>query len=130
STGIETLDLSGGLGLQKVIQFLKMSFHGGTDATYAVSHALEMMKEQDYEKADLLMISDFVMGSLPSDLISNIQKAKSDKNKFYSLAIGNLFLESRLKNVFDDEWIYDPNNSSIHNIREIADSMIKIYSYI
>jgi len=117
STNIETLDLSGGLGLQKVIEFLKMSFRGGTDATPALNHALEMMKEKDYEKADLLMISDFVMGSLPNELISNIQDAKNDKNKFYSLAIGNLFLESRLKDIFDDEWVYNPNNSSIHSLR-------------
>jgi hypothetical protein len=39
------------------------------------------------------------------------------------LAIGNLFLESRLKDIFDDEWVYNPNNSSIHSIRGIATKM-------
>jgi len=126
STGIQTMDLSGGLGLQEVIKFLKMSFNGGTDATPALNHALEMMKEEDYKKADLLMVSDFVMGSLPSDLILKIQKAKNEKNKFYSLAIGNLFLNSDLKEVFDDKWVYNPNNSSIHSIKKIADTMQSI----
>ena len=126
STGIQTLDLSGAMGLEKVMEFLKMSFNGGTDATPALNKALEMMKEKDYEKADLLMISDFVMGSLPNGLIKNIQEAKNEKNKFYSLAIGNLFLNSYLKDVFSDEWVYNPNNSSIHNISKIADSMQKI----
>lgn len=121
STGIQTLDLSGGLGLQKVMEFLKMSFNGGTDVTPALNKALEMMKEKGYEKSDLLMISDFVMGSLPDTLIKNIEEAKDEKNKFYSLAIGNLFLESYLKDVFTDEWVYNPNNSSVHNIRQIAD---------
>lgn len=126
STGIETMDLSGGLGLQEVMKFLKMSFNGGTDATPALNHALKMMKEEDYEKADILMISDFVMGSLPSDLTLKIQKAKSEKNKFYSLAIGNLFLNSYLKEVFDDEWVYNTNNSSIHSIKKMADTMSNI----
>ena len=126
STGIETLDLSGILGVSKVMEFLKMSFHGGTDATYAVEHALEMMKSKEYKKADLLMISDFVMGALPTKLKENIKEAKNDKNKFYSLAIGNLFLESYLKDIFDDEWVFNPDNSSIHSIRKISDSMAKI----
>lgn len=126
STSIQTLDLSGTLGLKKVMEFLKMSFHGGTDATYAVEHALKMMKSKDYKKADLLMISDFVMGTLPTKLIEDIKETKYAKNKFYSLAIGNLFLESYLKDIFDDEWIYNPDNSSIHNIRKIAESFTSI----
>lgn len=126
STGIQTLDLSGGLGLQKVIEFLQMSFHGGTDATPALNEALKMMQMKEYKKADLLMISDFVMGSLPTQLKENIKEAKNNKNKFYSLAIGNLFLESYLKDIFDDEWIYNPNNSSIHNIRQITDTVTTI----
>jgi uncharacterized protein with von Willebrand factor type A (vWA) domain len=126
STEIETLDLSGGLGLQKIIQFLNMSFHGGTDATYAVSHALNMMKEKDYVKADLLMISDFVMGLLPNDLILNIQQAKDKKNKFYSLAIGDLSLKSHLKDIFDDEWIYNPDTSNIHNIKQITTKILSL----
>ena len=126
STDIETLDLSGGLGLKQVMQFLKMSFNGGTDATPAMNHGLEMMKEDAYKKSDLLMISDFVMGSLPDNLIKNIQEAKSDKNKFYSLSIGNLFLESHLKDVFDDEWVYNPSNSSVSSITSITDTMMNV----
>lgn len=117
STSIETLDMSGNMGLSSVIEFLRKSFHGGTDVDPALSYALEMMKEEKYAKADLLVISDFVMSSLPSDMDKEIRLAKKEKNKFYSLAIGNLFLNNRLKGIFDEELVYNPNNSSIDAIK-------------
>jgi len=116
STGIESMDLSGGMGIQKVIKFLKKSFNGGTDATPALSHAVDMLQKEEYKKADVLMISDFVMGSLSQGVIEKILKAKENKNSFYSLAIGNIFLHKQLKSAFDNEWVYNPQNSSIESI--------------
>lgn len=123
STGIETLDMSGNIGLEKVIEFLKKSFYGGTDVDPALTYALKMMEEHEYKKSDLLVISDFVMSSLPAQLQDKIKLAKKEKNKFYSLAIGNLFLDHRLKEVFDEEWVYDPNNSSIQSLKEMANTI-------
>ena len=119
STNIETLDISDGMGIATVIKFLKKSFNGGTDVAPALNHALSLMSEEKYKKSDLLIISDFVMSSLSDTMRINIENAKLEKNKFYSLSIGNLFLESKLKNIFDDEWVYNPQNSSIHSIVEI-----------
>jgi len=116
STGIETMDLSGTMGIEKVMEFLRKSFNGGTDASPALSHAVDMMQTEKYKRADVLMISDFVMGSLESKLVEKITLAKENKNSFYSLAIGNLFLHKRLKEVFDNEWIYHPQNSSIQSV--------------
>jgi len=123
STGIETLNMSGTMGLEKVIEFLKKSFYGGTDVDPALTYALNMMKEKEYQKSDLLVISDFVMSSLPNQLVEKIQTAKNEKNKFYSLAIGSLFLDKRLKDIFDEEWVYNPHNSSIHSIKGMIDTM-------
>ena len=123
STGIETLNMSGTMGLEKVIEFLKKSFYGGTDVDPALTYALNMMKEKEYQKSDLLVISDFVMSSLPNQLVEKIQTAKKEKNKFYSLAVGNLFLDKRLKDIFDEEWVYNPHNSSIHSIKGMIDIM-------
>jgi len=123
STSIETLDISNNMGLAKVIEFLKKSFNGGTDVAPALNHAIGLMKEEKYEKSDLLIISDFIMSSLPDNMIKNIEDAKIKKNKFYSLSIGNLFLNNKLKNIFDDEWVYNPNNSSIQSIRNIVESI-------
>lgn len=126
STRIETLNMSGTMGLEKVIEFLKKSFYGGTDVEPALTYALNMMKENEYHKSDLLVISDFMMSSLPNQLAEKIYTAKKEKNKFYSLAIGNLFLEQRLKNIFDEEWVYNPDNSSIHSIKSMVDTMQNI----
>lgn len=80
STGIETLDLSGQIGMAKVMAFLRRSFHGGTDAGPALTHALGMMSKEKYEQSDLLIISDFIMASLPESLAEKISGAKANKN--------------------------------------------------
>lgn len=46
STGIETLDLGDDFGMEALIKFLGMSFHGSTDAIPALDHALSVMKER------------------------------------------------------------------------------------
>ncbi len=113
STGIETMDLSGHIGIAKVIAFLRRSFHGGTDVAPAFDHALGMMNREKYKESDLLVISDFMMADLPKDLYEKILIAKKSGNKFYSLCIGDFFLTQRLKETFDDEWIYNPNTGKI-----------------
>lgn len=116
STGIETLDLSGSGGLSSLIRFLSASFHGGTDAAPALRHALSMMREQEYEKSDLLMISDFVMSGLPSDLMGGIENQRLAGNQFFSLVVGSCFMSNRLETLFDYEWVYNPSNSSITDL--------------
>ena len=123
STGIETLDLSGQIGMATVMEFLRRSFHGGTDAGPALTHALEMMSKEEYEQSDLLIISDFIMASLPESLYEEISAAKANKNRFYSLSIGDLFLSKRLREVFDNEWVYNPGNSSISSIQDVVRSI-------
>lgn len=52
STGIETLNLTDlRNSLDKIISFLSMSFHGGTDATPAMRETLRMLTTQDYKKS-------------------------------------------------------------------------------
>ncbi len=120
STGIETLDLSGSVDLSKVIEFLQRSFCGGTDASPALSYALELMEKEEYKKSDLLMISDFIMASLPEPLQNKITIAKENENKFYSLSIGNIFLEKKMKSIFDNEWVYNPSNFSVHSLQAMV----------
>ncbi len=123
STGIETLDLSGGVGIAKVITFLQRSFHGGTEVSPALTHALNAIENEKYNQSDLLVISDFIMPSLPKPLHEKILKAKANKNRFYSLSIGELFLSKRLRDVFDNQWVYNPNNSSISSIQKFVSSI-------
>ena len=117
STGIELLDLSESRSVTDLISFLKKSFHGGTDAAPALRHALQMIQDGGYEKADVLMISDFVMGELPDTLLQDIKRQRDSGNKFNSLVIGDAFMRNRLKTHFDHEWIY---NYDFHTIQELV----------
>ena len=123
SNGIETMDLSGHVNIANLIKFLEKSFIGGTDAAPAVEHALHMMKNNKYEKSDMLIISDFLMNQLPDSQRGIIAAAKQNNNKFYSLTVGNEFLGGIDKNIFDGEWVYDPQK---HNIRQLIDIADKV----
>ena len=113
STGITTLDLSGKDGLASLMSFLSKSFRGGTDVAPALLHTLGVMKEDAYKKADVLVISDFIMGYLPEDILSGIEAQREEGSQFYSLVVGNCFMSNRLKTLFDYEWVYNPSSSSI-----------------
>lgn len=116
STGIETFDLGDDFGMEALVKFLCMSFHGGTDAIPALDHALGVMQNETYERADLLMISDFIMASLPGQIRQKIEQQRTHGNRFYSLVVGDCFMSQRLTSLFDHEWVYDPNSSKIDEL--------------
>ena len=133
STGIETLELTGaneGNYLQKLVNFLRMSFNGGTDAEPALRKALDMLAGNDeatcYKNADVLMISDFVMGNLAADLVSAIEQEQEKNTSFYSLVIG----ASGNKNTiacFNHNWLYDTNDTraSRHLVEQLHELKMK-----
>jgi uncharacterized protein with von Willebrand factor type A (vWA) domain len=123
STAIETLELSGTLGLNQLITFLGRSFRGGTDIAPALHHAIQNMNDHAYRKADVLLVSDFVMRTLPTELTQSIQAAQKNKNKFYSLSIGNLSSNHRITTHFDGQWIYNPATTSIKPLHALANAM-------
>lgn len=126
STSIETLDLTdfSANPIGKLVQFLRMSFHGGTDATPALKHAVKMLSENEWKNADVLMISDFVMQSLNNDIKTQIESAQENNTNFHSLVIGTSGNNGAI-NSFDHNWFYDTNNpqanrhlvEQIHEIR-------------
>ena len=111
STGIETIELSNfEKSLPDLIRFLTFSFHGGTDAAPALQEALRMLDTENYKKADVLMISDFVMGNLGNDLTSSIQERQNEGTEFHSLVIASSG-NQRVIDVFDNNWVYDSSSS-------------------
>lgn len=126
STSIETLDLTdfSANPIGRLVQFLRMSFHGGTDATPALKHAVKMLSENEWKNADVLMISDFVMQSLDNDIKTQIESAQEDNTNFHSLVIGTSGNNGAI-NSFNHNWFYDTNNpqanrhlvEQIHEIR-------------
>lgn len=61
STVIQTLDLTEDFSMAGLMNFLRMPFHGGTDAAPALLHAFDMMKGDSFAKADILVMSNFLM---------------------------------------------------------------------
>lgn len=116
STGIETFELTDiQNSLSKLIDFLQMSFHGGTDASEAVLEALNQMKTENHEKADLLIISDGVFGNLSNSTLKSIEELKKKGNKFNSLMIGNSYNERALK-FCNNIWQYDPYYNDLKDL--------------
>ncbi|MDR2178091.1 MAG: VWA domain-containing protein [Treponema sp.] len=107
STGIETLNLTDiKNNLDKLIAFLSMSFHGGTDAAPAMKEALRMLETEDYKKADVIVVSDFVMPGFDEQTQGQIKAARDNKTKFHSLVIGGSGNKSVIHE-FDNNWVYD-----------------------
>jgi uncharacterized protein with von Willebrand factor type A (vWA) domain len=110
SVGIATLDLTDfEHSLTRLLDFLGMSFHGGTDAGPAFLEALRKLEAEAYRKADVLMISDFIVPDLPDTTKERIARAQLDGTKFHSLVIGKSSNLGAL-GIFDHSWFYEPGN--------------------
>lgn len=116
STGIDTLDLGADVGIEALLRFLQMSFHGGTDVAPALEHALDKMEQDAYRNADLLVVSDFIMSELPKRSLARIENRQLNGNRFHSLVVGKCYMTKRIRSHFENEWVYDPSSSRIHEL--------------
>ncbi len=108
SAGIQTIDLYNIADqFQEIVAFLQMSFHGGTDVSLAFYEALRQLEKHDYEDADVLMVSDFIMHKLEDDIESNIAYFQQNKNtQFHCLTLGK-YANTDILKIFDTNWVYD-----------------------
>lgn len=120
STAIETTDLQPPKGIADLIDFLKKSFHGGTDVAPALYEAVRKMEKEDYSKADLLVISDFVLSIDDDRLREVIAKQKLKDNYFYALSIGQFGLEN-VDALFDAQWNYDAERGTISQLNNVIE---------
>lgn len=123
STGISVLNLSDfkeDNALENLISFLKMSFNGGTDAEPALRHSLKLLAEKEWKNADVLMISDFVMGNISEELQKQIEAEKAKNTCFYSLVIGNSGNKNAIE-CFNHNWAYNLNDAqaSSHLVEQL-----------
>ncbi len=128
STDIQTTEMTGmEEDLSRLIAFLKMSFHGGTDLQPALKKAAEKIHTEAYKHADVLVISDFIIPRLDRSLLDLIQEARET----YSTHFHSLYITRRPdpKNtplaLFDNHWIYDLNNPSV-----IRQSLVNLQTLI
>ena len=129
STGIQTLDLYNiADSIDEIAAFLKMSFYGGTDATLALYEALKQLDRADYEDADILMVSDFIMYKLGEDVKQQISHYQINRNtQFHALAIGDQ-VNNEVLNYFDTNWQYNPKEKGViralsRGLKDIGDRM-------
>jgi len=99
--------------INEIASFLQMSFYGGTDATLALYEALRQLQTNDYEDADILMVSDFIMHKLEDDLLQQISFYQQNKNtQFHCLTLGE-HANVDLVSFFDTNWVYNPKEKGI-----------------
>ncbi|WP_306640997.1 VWA domain-containing protein [Sanyastnella coralliicola] len=125
STGIKTLDLLNiSDDLDGLAEFLRMSFMGGTDISLALHEALTQLQEESYEDADVLVISDFIMYKLDSDVSRRMEFQQVNHNtRFHSLIISDEGNQAII-DLFDNVWFYDPNQKGI--LRSIRNELAKV----
>lgn len=106
STEIETLDASNiNDNIESFIAFLAMSFHGGTDASRAMWESLHILETDSFRKADIIVISDFIMGGFDTELLRKIEQAKRQHTMFHGLVIGKSANQKALE-CFNHVWRY------------------------
>lgn len=116
STNLTALELQQGDALDDVIHFLSQSFHGGTDIVPAMQHAADMLRQPNFSHADVLVISDFIMGGLPPELMEGIEQLQQQGAGFYAVAIGNFRIDHLNDALFDHQWVYQANTGTVEQL--------------
>jgi uncharacterized protein with von Willebrand factor type A (vWA) domain len=119
SRGIQTLDLYDiAESVDEIAAFLRMSFYGGTDVSLALYEAIRQLQGNDYEDADVLIISDFIMYKIDEDVLRDVRFFQQNKGtQFHSLTLSKEANPEVLE-FFDTNWVYNPKEKGI--IRELT----------
>jgi uncharacterized protein with von Willebrand factor type A (vWA) domain len=97
--------------LDKLIRFLLLSFHGGTDLSVALREGLTMLDSPQFRKADMVFVTDGDADVLPREQVIKMKKARGMGTRFYSLLVGNGG-NPRLLKQFDFNWRYHASQLS------------------
>jgi len=112
STEIETLELSDiPASLPALIEFLSMSFNGGSNAFSALNETLRMLETKTYKKADVVFISDFVLPDLDAGTLAGIREAQKRDVLFHGILLGDLKddgINQSLPDCFNSIAVYNP----------------------
>ena len=114
STGIKTIDLLDvSRNLDALADFLTFSFHGGTDISLALHEAIQKLKSEEYEHADVLVISDFIMYKIEKDLVDGMEYTKHHLGTQYHNITLNDQANTEILDLFDNHWVYDPKEKRV-----------------
>ena len=75
-------------GLKSIINFLRQTFHGGTDIREPIKHALKLVQQEQWREADILMITDGRF-PVPGETIEMVAKeTQRSKLQVHGIVIG------------------------------------------
>lgn len=75
-------------GVQALLEFLGVSFHGGTDVAAPVSRAIERIRTAKWSRADLMIVSDGEF-PVPTDTLKAVTEARASLHlRVHGLLIG------------------------------------------
>jgi len=114
SSGIQTIDLYDlSKSIDAIAKFLSFSFRGGTDLSLALHEALKQLQTHQYQDADVLVISDFIMYNLEQRIVDGMHDQQYNYNtQFHSLIISDQPSDEVIAH-FDNVWQYNPKQKGI-----------------
>ena len=75
-------------GIGKLLEFLGLTFGGGSDPTGVMAGVLGKIKENEWTKADVLFVSDGEWPA-PSALVEAVRKERKAGTRFHGVQVGN-----------------------------------------
>ena len=118
SSDIKCEDLSEQGWGERLNSFLRLSFGGGTDVGKALEKGVEMMSKDEFEKSDLLVISDGDFDELSQKIVGKMDKQREQENRFFLLDITE---KSKALDYFDKHFLYDGKNVKV--LGELAENL-------
>ncbi|WNJ21264.1 VWA domain-containing protein [Pontibacter sp. G13] len=116
STNFKAIEMNGlETDIQQMVAFLQMSFHGGTDLSPALRHTVELLGTPTYQRADVVILSDFMIPRLDPTVQEQLQVIRDEQEtKFHSLIVGrNPDPSLAPLPIFDHHWVYDLNRPKL-----------------
>lgn len=76
-------------GLSDLLAFLEGSFHGGTDVDEPFERALARLDTEEWENADILLVTDGEIKPMQEDLLEALNERKAERGlKVHGLVVG------------------------------------------
>lgn len=95
-----------------------MLIAGSTGVGKALEKGVEMMSKDEFEKSDLLVISDGDFGELSQRIVEKMDKQREQENRFFLLDITE---KSKALDYFDKHFLYDGKNVKV--LGELAENL-------
>jgi len=130
STTFEQIELTGmEEDFERMAEFLQMSFHGGTDLQPPLRQTLKMLEKEHFERADVLVISDFVLPAMDRDIFDRIQEQRQQHGTHFHSMLITRRPDPRTAPlpVFDHHWVYDLENPKV--LRQTYDHFQELKNY-